>query len=204
LRAHEVLVCKLYTLLLLLLMTIFCISFDEFNFYLSTAILPSSFHLNKERVQSNGGSIRSLFGLVSSLLNVFATQPRILSLVQLLVNKEIFYQFRVYLIKILHQCSFYLSNVHFVKLKRTCTVENVLDPSLIQCLYYFDLCTGPLLGDQQHPIVTNIGLATDNPNYIEDDSNYLLCSDYAASNKRGANGSSEEFNQKRPEYCNVP
>src|SRR6218665_1279836 len=46
------------------------------------------------------GSFRSIFGLISSLFYVFATQPRFLSSVQLLVNHELF-----------HQSSFYLKNI---------------------------------------------------------------------------------------------
>ena len=46
-------------------------------------------------------SVRSVFGLVASLQNVFATQPRIHLSVQLLVNKELFHQSSFYLITIL-------------------------------------------------------------------------------------------------------
>src|SRR6218665_69500 len=46
------------------------------------------------------GSFRSIFWLVSSLFYIFAAQPRFLSSVQLLVNRELF-----------HQSSFYLINI---------------------------------------------------------------------------------------------
>jgi len=44
------------------------------------------------------GSVRSVFVLVSSLYHIFATQPRFLSPIQLLVTNELFHQSSLYLI----------------------------------------------------------------------------------------------------------
>src|SRR6218665_3611956 len=61
----------------------------------------SHFHFNKERFSSNVyGSFISILGLISSIFNVFATQQRFLSSLQLRVIKELF-----------HQSSFYLKNI---------------------------------------------------------------------------------------------
>ena len=77
----------------------------------------SRFHFNTERVSSN--SFRSIFGLISSLLYVFAAQPRFLSSIQLLVNKELFHQSSWYLINIVSsvQLQFKQCSLHFSLVK---------------------------------------------------------------------------------------
>lgn len=66
------------------------------------------------------------------------------------------------------------------------------------------LCTENLLDNKQYLNMTNVGFAADNPNYFEDDSTYLVSSDYDGSNDPEALGSSDKSNQKRTEYFNVP
>src|SRR6218665_2577704 len=75
------------------------------------------------------GSIRSVFGLVSSLFHVFATQPRVLSSVQLIVNKELFYQTSFYFINIVSSVQFLFKQRYlYFSGGGKCPGRNVLDP----------------------------------------------------------------------------
>src|SRR6218665_3651704 len=95
----------------------------------------SLFHFNKERFPSNVRVAYNIdFGLISSIFNVFATQQRFLSSLQLRVIKELFHQSSFYL----KNSSLYLRKVIKIFLRGKssggkCTGENVrggnvLDP----------------------------------------------------------------------------
>src|SRR6218665_774976 len=80
-----------------------------------------------------------MFGLISSIFYVFATQQRFLSPVQLLVNNELFHQSSFYLKILFYHSSFYCNNVICIflpgeKSEGKCPWGNVLDP----CLTYDD------------------------------------------------------------------
>ena len=65
------------------------------NFYLLTELFPSiqlPFQQRTFFIKCKGRLIRSIFGLISSFFNVFATQKRFLSPFQLLVNNALFHQ----------------------------------------------------------------------------------------------------------------
>ena len=70
-------------------------------------------------------SFRPIYGLISSLFYVFATHPRHLSSVQLLVIKELFHQSTSTWNILFHQSSFYLEKVILIFLLGTSPGANV-------------------------------------------------------------------------------
>ena len=96
--------------------------------YVSHYFHQSSFQLNKNMLYQIWGSVSSDFGLVLSLFNDFATQPRLLSSVQLLVNKELFHQSSFYLINIASSVQLLFKQCYLHFFREKCPGGDVLDP----------------------------------------------------------------------------